>query len=68
MASLIRPTKAKALGMCLVALILLAILVGLTKERHTMGLTRNDPIPGGVIPPIDAAPPTSLETATFALG
>jgi len=38
------------------------------KEKNTMELARNTTDPKITIPPIDAAAPTTTETATFAMG
>ena len=38
------------------------------KERKTMKLAQHSTVPDRVIPPIDAAAPTTTETATFAMG
>ena len=44
-----------------------ATFIRSTEEDKTMKLT-NKAVPNTAIPPIDASAPTTIETATFALG
>jgi len=69
-APIIRTT---AVGACLLGLLGIVLYFATAKERRIMNMSTADrwkssTILGAAVPPIDAAAPAKVETATFALG